>query len=590
MENFVEIQERNDANSLKKSLYSLFERLDVEKSDKLLKDSKKLHETLLKNKTKFYELISSNLSLMGLLEYRTSPDNYKNAINMLEDARFLAENSRSNPALKMNHYCSALVLSEEKNYEEALIRLEKAQILRTEDKFFEDKINAFADKIYTLKNTLRNTFGSNMSGETMQKTPMVALLNVARTLAVETSLDMLLITVAQEVKQVLNADRCSVFLYDKEKNELWSKVAQGLDSEEIRFSADEGIAGYVAKTGEIVNIDDAYEDARFNKNVDIMTGYKTNTMLCMPMKNMKHEILGVFQVLNKKDGYFTKEDEELLVAIGSSSGIAIENARLFDFQQRMINSQTQQFESFIDTLAASIDARDKITAGHSGRVKMYSKLICENMRLDKSERNNIIHAAILHDIGKIGIRDSVLQKDGKLTDEEFQHIQQHVKITYDILNKIYLSDRFNEVAEIASSHHEKYDGTGYFRKLAGDNICLGGRILAVADVFDAITSKRHYRDKMPIRDALGIISGGAGKHFDPKITEAFFNIRLDKLVNVFLSEVDWCLPSDDEVLLSKYNIKYLYGLITTKEIESFDGEEKKFFDTFNHYYNCKSGN
>lgn len=310
----------------------------------------------------------------------------------------------------------------------------------------------------------------------------------------------------------------------------------------------------------------------------------------MPMRNIKHEILGVFQVLNKINGTFTREDEEMLIAIGTSAGIAIENARLFDSQQKMIETQKQLFKSFIDTLAASIDARDKITAGHSSRVKMYSELICEDLNLEKSQKDNVIHGAILHDIGKIGIRDAVLQKEGKLTDEEYKHIQEHVKITYDILNKVYLSEEFKEVAEIASSHHEKYDGTGYFRKLAGENICLGGRILAVSDVFDAITSKRHYRDKMPIKDALSIIKNGSGKHFDPKIVDSFFRIRLDRLVQVFLSEVDWELQPEDEILLAKYNVGYLYDLITSKEPENFSEEERKFFEIFNHYYNCKAGN
>lgn len=420
--------------------------------------------------------------------------------------------------------------------------------------------------------------------------PLVALLKVARTLAAQTSLDALLNTIVQEINRALNADRCTVFLLDKKTNELWSKVALGMESKEIRFSADKGLAGYVAQTGEIINIQNAYEDPRFNRDVDVETGYRTTTILCMPMHNMNHEVLGVFQVLNKHNGVFTKEDEELLIAIGSSAGIAIENARLFDAQQKMIEAQKELFKSFIDTLSASIDARDKITAGHSSRVRMYSELICEVMNLDKQTTDNVVHGATLHDIGKIGIRDAVLQKDGKLTDEEYKHIQEHVKITYDILNKVYLSEEFKEVAEIASSHHEKYDGTGYFRKLAGEHICLGGRILAVSDVFDAITSKRHYRDKMPIKDALGIISSGSGRHFDPKIVDAFFAIRLDKLVKVFLSEVDWQLKPQDGDELSHYSVKDLYQLLISKNIEEFNESEHRFFDIFNYYYNCKAGN
>lgn len=573
--------QEQDFTTVRADSRALFEKLDKQDPVLLYGEAKKLHELLLN--TKFYGLIAENLSLCGVLEYMLSPNNYKTSINMLEDAKFLAHNAQDKSAIKTNYFCRSLVFTLEKKYSEALINLTKAKTVYLEDDFLEEKTEQLLKQIENSKDT--ESFSSNDS-----KKSLFALLNVARTLAAETSVEMLLQTVAQEIKKVLNADRCSVFLLDKASNQLWSKLATGMESKEIRFDADKGLSGYVAQTGEIVNIKNAYEDSRFNRDVDVTTGYKTNTVLCMPMMNMKHEILGVFQVLNKLDGHFTKEDEELLLVIGSSAGIAIENSKLFEAQQKMIDEQKMLFQSFIDTLSASIDARDKITAGHSSRVKMYAELICENLCLEKNLKESIIHGAILHDIGKIGIRDSVLQKDGKLTDEEYQHIQEHVKITYDILNKVYLSDEFKQVAEIASSHHEKYDGTGYFRKIAGEEICLGGRILAVSDVFDAITSKRHYRDKMPIKNALDIIKSGSGKHFDPKIVDSFFSIKLDKLVNVFLSEVDWVLKSDDGVELSKYTVDNLNTLITTKTEETFDESEKRLFDVFNYYYNCKAGN
>ena len=381
-----------------------------------------------------------------------------------------------------------------------------------------------------------------------------------------------------------------MFLLDRQRNELVSKVALGMGTQELRFPADKGLAGYAAQMGEIINIKDAYKDERFNPDIDKETGYKTKTILCMPIWNMKHEILGVFQVLNKNnDAFFTKEDEDILIAIGSSAGIAIENAKLFESQQMMIDQQKELFKNFVDTLAASIDARDKITAGHSNRVKMYSELICEVMNLDEKTTANIIHAAILHDIGKIGIRDAVLQKDGKLTDDEYKHIQEHVKITYDILNRVYISEEFKEVAEIASSHHEKYDGTGYFRKLKGEEIPLGGRVLAVSDVFDAITSKRHYRDKMPIKNALDIIKSGAWKHFDGDIVEAFFKIKLDRLVDVFLSEVDSVLyDQKDRETLDKYDVDYLFKLLTNEQ-ENYSDSDRALIELFNTYYNCKAG-
>ena len=380
---------------------------------------------------------------------------------------------------------------------------------------------------------------------------------------------------------VLNADRCSVFLYDKDKNELWSKVALGLESEEIRFSADKGFAGYAVRTGETIRIKDVYQDERFNKEIDKHTGYKTYNMLCMPMRNIKFEIIGAFQVLNKKDGNFTDADEDILLAIGTNAGIAIENNLLFNIQQQMLDEQKQLFECFIDTLAASIDARDKITLGHSNRVKLYSELIAKQIGLNKDITEIISKAAMLHDIGKIGIRDAVLQKKGSLTKEEYEHIKEHVKITYDILCKTNLNSSFAEIAEIAASHHEKYDGSGYFRSLSGEDIPLGGRILAVSDVFDAITSVRHYRDRMPMKDALNIIMDGKNKHFDGKIVDAFLSIPCDIIMDVLISEFNVVLKEKDRKILSTITLNQFVDILKTEKPSS---KEQKIINVFNSYY------
>ena len=371
-------------------------------------------------------------------------------------------------------------------------------------------------------------------------------------------------------------------LWDKDTDELWSKVALGLDSsQEIRFPADKGLAGYVVKTGETVNIVDAYNDPRFNPEVDTKTGYRTKTILCMPIMNNNREIIGAFQVINKIDGIFTKNDEDLLIAIGGSASIALENAQLFDQQLQLYREQKLLFESFIDTLATSIDARDKITAGHSTRVKLYSILLADALGMNAKDKSLLEKAAILHDIGKIGIRDSVLQKDGKLTDEEYKHIQEHVRITHNILNKIYMSPDFRIITEMACSHHEKWDGTGYYRHLKGEEITLGGRILAVADVFDAITSKRHYRDKMPIANVLDILMKGAGSHFDKNLVDVFMSISTDKIVKVFLSESHGKIEPKDEEFLKRYDLMDIYRFVN---IESPTDEQKHFLELFNKYY------
>ena len=193
-------------------------------------------------------------------------------------------------------------------------------------------------------------------------------------------------------------------------------------------------------------------------------------------------------------------------------------------------------------------------------------------------------AAILHDIGKIGIRDSVLQKEGKLTDDEYKHIQEHVRITHDILEKIHTSENFKIITEIACSHHEKYDGSGYYRHLAGDDIPYGGRILAVADVFDAITSRRHYRDKMPIQNVIDILISGKNKHFDGNLVDAFLKISLDKIVRVFLTENHHSLTDEDAVTLSRYNLLDIYNFITGENVSD---ENRHIAELFNFYY---SGN
>ncbi|MGH9651214.1 MAG: GAF domain-containing protein, partial [Terriglobales bacterium] len=154
------------------------------------------------------------------------------------------------------------------------------------------------------------------------------LVEVLSSLTAERSLDTLLQKIMQKACEVLDADRATLFLVDETKQELWSKVAQGAQMSEIRIPLGAGIAGHVARTGETVNIADAYQDPRFNVEVDHRTGYHTRTILCMPMKNPEGKILGVLQVLNKREGVFTRAEEELLEAFAAPAAIAVQNAIL----------------------------------------------------------------------------------------------------------------------------------------------------------------------------------------------------------------------------------------------------------------------
>ena len=314
------------------------------------------------------EGISASLSLMAFLSFSQEKENLEDSLSLLEDATFMAERSEDTTAKLVNELVKGNINFAQDIKDIALIHYNNALKLSSiEDKY------GLSEVINTRIKQLQNGMDYSLPTQT---DPLVSLVKISRSITALTDIDELLKVIAEETKNAMQADRCTVFLWDKVSNELWSKVALGVgENQEIRFPADKGLAGYVVQSGETVNITDAYSDSRFNPEVDTKTGYRTKTILCMPIMNNNREIIGAFQVLNKIDGVFTKNDEDLLIAIGGSASIALENAQLFDRQLQMYHEQKLLFDSFIDTLATSIDARDRITAGHSLRVRMYSGVI-----------------------------------------------------------------------------------------------------------------------------------------------------------------------------------------------------------------------
>ncbi|MEK6717762.1 MAG: HD domain-containing phosphohydrolase [candidate division NC10 bacterium] len=255
---------------------------------------------------------------------------------------------------------------------------------------------------------------------------LTALLEVGKAMASERDLDRLLQLILAEVTKVMGADRSSLFLVDKERNELWSKIAQGLEMRELRIRIGMGIAGYVAQTGKTVNIQDAYADPRFNQETDQRTGYRTRTILCVPMRNKLDDVIGVLQVLNKLDGVFTPEDEELLLALSSQAAVAIENAILYEDIQRL-------FEGFIKASVYAIESRDPTTSGHSERVAILTVGLAEKVdRTDfglfagitfsAQDMRELRYASLLHDFGKVGVREPVLVKGNKLFEHNLEGI------------------------------------------------------------------------------------------------------------------------------------------------------------------------
>jgi len=398
------------------------------------------------------------------------------------------------------------------------------------------------------------------------------LLKVAGSISSEMQLDKLLRLIMDEVKQVLQCDRCTVFVLDREHDELWSRVAHG--ESEIRFPARLGIAGAVVESGQVINIPDAYADSRFNPNIDKQTGYHTRNLLSAPMRNKPGEIIGVFQILNKLEGPFTREDEEILNAISVLAATQIENAQLYEEQKKT-------FDSLVETLASTIDARDPLTAGHSQRISLYADEIGRVLRLPPQEREVLRISALLHDYGKIAVREAVLTKNEKLTDEEYSHIRNHAAYTRSILEKINFSRELREVPLIAASHHERVDGSGYPAGLVDAEIPLLSKILAVADVFDALTSRRHYRTRMPFAEVIQLLLDGIGSQFDPRPVHAFRAIKLDRLVRILEYEYPGRLEPEALFFLSGFDsVDYL----AAAQAEAPEALHARLVRVFQHYY------
>lgn len=354
------------------------------------------------------------------------------------------------------------------------------------------------------------------------------LLDVTRQLMSITDLDALLRDMAEATTQLLDADRATIFIVDRDRNEIWSKVALGTGIGEIRQPVGVGIAGTVAATAETVNIPDAYRDPRFNPEPDRRTGYRTRSLLTFPMTGQNGRVLGVFQVVNKKGAaHFTTEDEETLGSLAASAAVAWENAQLIAEQKRL-------WASLIETLAVTIDARDQQTAGHSQRVTRYAEVIGRAMGFTGLELEKLRAAALLHDYGKIAVRDEFLRKPGKLDDAEFAYMKAHAEKTGEFLAHLEFPHDMRDVPVMAAQHHERMDGKGYPRGLPADRILLGARIVAAADVFDALTAPRYYKPAYSLEKTLELMEGMAGDHLDPRVVA---------VLRKSIQDLEWTLES-----------------------------------------------
>ncbi|MBP1721176.1 MAG: metal dependent phosphohydrolase [Deltaproteobacteria bacterium] len=357
-------------------------------------------------------------------------------------------------------------------------------------------------------------------------------------------LDILMERILTEARLFVNADAGSIYIREGEdlhfsytqNATLQKKLPAGTKLPFSTFSIPinhESLAGYCVMSGKSLNIADAYRlDAslpyRFAKRFDEASGYRTKSMLAVPLKTMPDEAIGALQVINPVDESggvipFSKKDEKMMLHFASIAAVALQRARMTrDIILRMIR------------MAELRDPEE--TGSHVNRVAAYSVEIYERWAIKKglpskdieSGRDMLRLAAMLHDVGKVAVSDLILRKPGRLTPEEFEMIKQHV-----IVGAGLFSDRKSEfdeaAAEVALNHHERWDGTGYpgypdapgGPGKRGEEIPLFGRIVAIADVFDALSSRRSYKAPFTEREVLETMRKGSGQAFDPELLDTF---------------------------------------------------------------------
>ncbi|WP_235941225.1 HD domain-containing phosphohydrolase [Paenibacillus puerhi] len=368
------------------------------------------------------------------------------------------------------------------------------------------------------------------------KEMLQVIFDYAAKIANERRLDNLLMLMADMGREMVVADRCTVWLLDSQKDELFSTVAHGVTP--LRLPSTAGLVGHAVQTGQPIFIEDAYTNHEFADvlqsgaiAMDKLTGYRTKALMVIPFRNNRGEIMGAYQAVNKliPDEMFSERDLEHLTLAASYAGKSLESA--------LLTAEIEETQKEIIFSMGEIgESRSKETGNHVKRVAEYSYVLARGCGLSHEEAELLKHASPMHDIGKVAIPDDVLKKPGKLTEEEFAVMQSHTTIGYQLLKNSKRS-LLQAAATVAHQHHEKWDGSGYPSGLHGEDIHIYSRITAIADVFDALGSERVYKKAWELDRILRLFKEERGQHFDPHLVDVFME-QLPELLRIRDEYVD----------------------------------------------------
>ncbi|NWG35443.1 MAG: GAF domain-containing protein, partial [Chloroflexi bacterium] len=358
---------------------------------------------------------------------------------------------------------------------------------------------------------------------TQQVKRLTALRDIDRAIASSFDLNLVFTFLLNGVLTQLNADAADILLFDSHTNMLYQAAKRGFRSarlSNLHLRLDESLAGRAARTRQLVTIPDLKAAGEAFTPSQLPEGENFKAYYAYPLV-VKGELKGVLEVFHRAPLFVTSNWLDFFETLAGQAAIAIDNARLFENLERSNFELMMAYDETIEGWSRALDLRDKETEGHTRRVTELTLKLAAQLGIPPADMAHIRRGALLHDIGKMGVPDSILFKDDTLTSREWEIMRQHPVHAYEMLSPIaYLKPAL----DIPYCHHEKWDGTGYPQGLKGEQIPLAARIFAVVDVYDALTSDRPYRPAWTKEQALEYIREQTGKHFDPQVAAAFLNL------------------------------------------------------------------
>jgi len=350
-----------------------------------------------------------------------------------------------------------------------------------------------------------------------------ALVGVGSAINSSLGLERVLEKVMDTLIALMNAERGFLMLCEP-AGQLKVRIARGIDNvnlDEDAFAISNTVVRRVAESGEAILTTNAQEDPRFGEQYSVAM-YHLLSILCAPLK-IKDNLIGVIYVDNRAHtGIFSADDLGMISAFANQAAVAIDNARLFDDLQKSNAELEIAYQATLEGWVRALDMRDKETEGHTQRVTTLTQRLAQLMGVDDAALLHITRGALLHDIGKMAIPDGILLKPGELTTEERILIQRHPVYAYQMLSPIKF---LLPALDIPYCHHERWDGSGYPRKLKGEEIPFAARIFSVVDVWDALVSDRPYRKGLAPASVKKSIREESGTHFDPRVVDAFLELE-----------------------------------------------------------------